>query len=514
MPVQADDRSLWPGRPWPRTSDLARTPRGDQLAGDAELPGCRRHSLARSSRPIAPSTEGHSARAPGVRRRGRRVLPRAAARPAGPATACPSRSGSGRTGSRRRRRRRAFSVGLIYGPSGGGKSSFVKAGLLPRLARPRPAGLRRGVARRDRGPAARPRSAASSPTCRPTLGLADAAACVRERRAPAARAQGRCSCSTSSSSGSTPTPTSPTPSWSGRCASATAAALQALLLVRDDFWMAVTRFLQALEVPLVEGGNSAAVELFDAGTRAQVLAEFGRAFGQLPEPGGDRDRRRPVPRPGRPRAGRARRPRHPRPPEPLRRDGPAPPVDARDSPRPRRRRGDRRDVPGGDLRLDAGPAVPPAPPRGGAGGPPGAAARPDVRSSAARPAPAAELPEAAGYADRPDEFAELMRILDQRAAAGHSRRPGRADGPTPTSGSALARPRRRYQLAHDFLVRPIRQWLEREQGATRGPGAAPAGWITASWPSGPRRGGCPRCWSGLGILLARAPSNGRPTSGG
>ena len=28
-----------------------------------------------------------------------------------------------------------FSVGVIYGPSGGGKSSFVKAGLLPQLDR-------------------------------------------------------------------------------------------------------------------------------------------------------------------------------------------------------------------------------------------------------------------------------------------------------------------------------------------------------------------------------------------
>src|SRR5262249_57898231 len=30
---------------------------------------------------------------------------------------------------------RTFPVGLIYGPSGSGKSSFVRAGLIPRLAR-------------------------------------------------------------------------------------------------------------------------------------------------------------------------------------------------------------------------------------------------------------------------------------------------------------------------------------------------------------------------------------------
>ena len=47
-----------------------------------------------------------------------------------------------------------FKVGLIYGPSGCGKSSLVKAGLLPRLAKARPSGLRRGDRRGDRSPVA------------------------------------------------------------------------------------------------------------------------------------------------------------------------------------------------------------------------------------------------------------------------------------------------------------------------------------------------------------------------
>ena len=37
--------------------------------------------------------------------------------------------------------------------------------------------------------------------------------------------------------------------------------LQALVLVRDDFWMAATRFMQALEIRLLEGENSCAVDL-------------------------------------------------------------------------------------------------------------------------------------------------------------------------------------------------------------------------------------------------------------
>jgi hypothetical protein len=54
-------------------------------------------------------------------------------------------------------------------------------------------------------------------------------------------------------------------------------------MVRDDFWMAVTRFLADLDVRLVEGHNSAAVHLFDLRHAEAVLAAFGRAFGVLPE---------------------------------------------------------------------------------------------------------------------------------------------------------------------------------------------------------------------------------------
>src|SRR5262249_2364540 len=59
--------------------------------------------------------------------------------------------------------------------------------------------------------------------------------------------------------------------------------VQALLLVRDDFWMAISRFMQELELPLREGENSAPVHLFDARHTRKVLAAFGRAFGALPD---------------------------------------------------------------------------------------------------------------------------------------------------------------------------------------------------------------------------------------
>ena len=63
--------------------------------------------------------------------------------------------------------------------------------------------------------------------------------------------------------------------------------VQCIVLVRDDFWMAATRFMRELEVPLREGQNSAAVDLFDSDHARRVLAAFGRAYGKLPEMGGD-----------------------------------------------------------------------------------------------------------------------------------------------------------------------------------------------------------------------------------
>src|SRR5262249_57573575 len=59
--------------------------------------------------------------------------------------------------------------------------------------------------------------------------------------------------------------------------------VQCLLLVRDDFWMATTRFMRDLEIRLVEGDNSAAVDLFEPRHARKVLVAFGRAFGTLPE---------------------------------------------------------------------------------------------------------------------------------------------------------------------------------------------------------------------------------------
>ncbi|TWT98685.1 bifunctional serine/threonine-protein kinase/formylglycine-generating enzyme family protein [Stieleria varia] len=59
--------------------------------------------------------------------------------------------------------------------------------------------------------------------------------------------------------------------------------LQCLLLVRDDFWIGVSRFVDQLEVDLVRSHNLAMVDLFDKRHARKVLAEYGRGYSRLPD---------------------------------------------------------------------------------------------------------------------------------------------------------------------------------------------------------------------------------------
>jgi formylglycine-generating enzyme required for sulfatase activity len=174
-----------------------------------------------------------------------------------------------------------FKVGLIYGPSGSGKSSLVKAGLLPRLKKDilpiyaeaipeeTEARLLRGLRK-------------ACPLLPQGLGLVDSLATLRRGRIlPSGRkvllvldhfeqwlnakrgmentelvaALRHCDCE----------------------------HIQAIVLVRDDFWLAASRFMQDLEIRLAEGENSALVDLFDSRHAKKVLMAFGRAYGALPE---------------------------------------------------------------------------------------------------------------------------------------------------------------------------------------------------------------------------------------
>ncbi len=59
--------------------------------------------------------------------------------------------------------------------------------------------------------------------------------------------------------------------------------VQCLVSIRDDFWMPATRFFHELEIPLVQDVNSTAVDRFELRHARYVLAEFGRAYGCLPK---------------------------------------------------------------------------------------------------------------------------------------------------------------------------------------------------------------------------------------
>jgi formylglycine-generating enzyme required for sulfatase activity len=176
-----------------------------------------------------------------------------------------------------------FAVGLLYGPSGCGKSSLVRAGLLPRLsddviavyveaaaqeteprllnglrkrcpALPAQLGLKEALAALRRGQ--------GLPAGQKVLLVLDQFeqwlhACKEEENTELVQALRQCDGS----------------------------RVQGVVLVRDDFWLAVSRFMTALEVELIQGTNMALVDLFDPRHARKILAAFGRAFGALPEAG-------------------------------------------------------------------------------------------------------------------------------------------------------------------------------------------------------------------------------------
>jgi formylglycine-generating enzyme required for sulfatase activity len=253
------------------------------------------------------------------------------------------------------------------------------------------------------------------------------------------------------------------------------AHVQCLVLVRDDFWMAVTRFLAELEVDLVQGRNAAAVDLFPPRHAEKVLTAFGRAYGALPDnPVNDTPEQREFIQQAI--AG-------------LAEDGKVICV---------------RLALFAEM-MKARPWTPAALQAvGGASGvgvafleetfsAPGANPAHRLHQHAARAVLKALLPEAgtdikghmqprerlleaSGYATRPRDFETLLRILDTELRLITPTEPESAD---PASVEALARrgaaeptsglrpDARQYQLTHDYLVPSLRDWLTRKQRETR-----------------------------------------------
>jgi serine/threonine protein kinase/formylglycine-generating enzyme required for sulfatase activity len=174
-----------------------------------------------------------------------------------------------------------FSVGLIYGPSGCGKSSLVKAGLLPRLAKrvtavyieatgeETEARLLKGLRQQ-------------LPDLPSNLSLIESLAELRRGRFLASGRkvllvldQFEQWLHAKRSEENTELVQALRQCEGSR--------VQCIVMVRDDFWMAATSFMRDLEIRLLEGQNSAAVDRFPLRHAEKVLRAFGRAFGALPE---------------------------------------------------------------------------------------------------------------------------------------------------------------------------------------------------------------------------------------
>ncbi|WP_406696971.1 protein kinase [Singulisphaera sp. Ch08] len=353
-----------------------------------------------------------------------------------------------------------FKVGLIYGPSGCGKSSLVKAGLLPRLGQhvlpvyleatpdETEASLLNGLLR-------------ACPELDRESGLVAALASLRRGRIlPPGR---KLLLVLDQFEQWLFAKRSENTELLAALRQCDGERLQAIVMVRDDFWMAATRFMRGLEIRLIEGENSMAVDLFDVDHAREVLAAFGRAFGKLPRmaSGQSREQRDFLEEAvyG------------------LAEDGKVIPVHLALFAETMKGKdwniatllelGGTKGV--GVRFLEetfGGPTAPPEPhdhrkaaqavlkallpTRGG-----------DIK---AKMKSRQELLEASRYAHRPGEFDDLIRMLDQDLRLITPIDPDRSPvmGQSKTNSSECL-----YQLSHDYLVQLLRDWLTREQGGSR-----------------------------------------------
>jgi serine/threonine protein kinase/formylglycine-generating enzyme required for sulfatase activity len=352
-----------------------------------------------------------------------------------------------------------FAVGLIYGPSGCGKSSLVKAGVLPRLAETVKTVYIESTAEETETRLLKGlrRQVAELPT---SLSLIDSLAALRrghflesgekvllvldqfeqwlhaqqdQENTDLVQALRHCD--------------------GGR--------LQCIVMVRDDFWLAVSRFMQALEIRVVEGENSRLVDLFSPKHARKVLNSFGKALGALPEGTIDKDQNAFLDQAvaGLAQEGKVISVRlalfaemvkgKPWTPATLRAVGGTEGV--------------------GVTFLDETFTVSTAPPshrlhQKGAQAvlkallpDAGTDIKGHMRSHR-------ELLEASGYSSRQKDFADLIQILDRELRLISPTDP---EGKEETASSKVQASAKYYQLTHDYLVPSLRDWLTRKQKETR-----------------------------------------------
>jgi serine/threonine protein kinase/formylglycine-generating enzyme required for sulfatase activity len=398
-----------------------------------------------------------------------------------------------------------FSVGLIYGPSGCGKSSLVKAGLLPRLrtavtvmyveatADETEARLLKGLRHQV-------------PDLPADIGLTESLTALRQgrfleagRKVLLVLDQFEQWLHAKRREDNTELVQALRQCHGDR--------VQCLVLVRDDFWLAVSRFMQALEIRVLEGENSRLVDLFDLLHARKVLAGFGRAYGRLPHNPGQCRKEQEVFL-DQAVAG-------------LAQDGKVIPVRLALfaemvkgklwTPATLREVGGIEGI--GVTFLEETFTASTAPPEHrlhqnavhavlsallpGAG----TEIKGCMRSRS-------ELLDVSGYRQAPAAFDALLRILDSETRlltpiAKHSNFDSPASVAAPASAGEPC-----YQLTHDYLVPSIREWLVRKQKETRrGRAELRLAERGAMWRAKPEQRQLPSLMEWLSIRLLTAPRN-------
>ncbi len=391
-----------------------------------------------------------------------------------------------------------FPVGLIYGPSGCGKSSFVKAGLLPWLADhvvpvyveatgdDTESRLLHGLRKR-------------CPGLPSTFNLKDSLALLRQgqgvgrgRKVLIVLDQFEQWLHSKAQAENTELVQALRQCDGGR--------VQCVVMVRDDFWMAVTRFLRDLEVDLVQGHNLAAVDLFETRHALRVLKAYGRAYQALPEEGREitKEQQRFLDQAV---AG-------------LSQEGKvicvrlalfAEMIKGKTwSPASLEALGGTEGV--GVAFLEEMFSSPTANPKH------------RLHQKGARAVLEALLPdsgteikghmrsyqellEASGYVNRPQEFDDLIRILDGEIRLITPTDPEGTDVDEGTSASANVGSKY-YQLTHDYLVPSLRTWLTAKQRETRrGRAELLLAERSSAWNSKPTNRQLPSLWEDLKIRL-------------
>lgn len=393
-----------------------------------------------------------------------------------------------------------FAIGLLYGPTGCGKSSLVKAGLLPRLATHVKTVYLEATA--DLEARLLHRLGRVCPSVRDQTGLARALTTIRREGTgvPGEKVlividQFEQWLHARRDSTDTELVRALRQCDGGR--------LQCLIMVRDDFWMMSSRFMHEVEVLVSEGQNAAAVDLFSLPHARKVLTAFGRAYGTLPL----RSREfTPAQAAFLDRAVAE-----------LAQDGWVIPVRLAlfaDMVKRRPWTGKVLRELGGAIGigvafLEESFTANTAPPehrryqkavRGVLNAllpPPGTDIKGHMRSRG-------ELLEASGYREAPAEFDGMMRVLlaETRLLSPMATDMTDTAKNTVASTSSDSAGEPHYQLTHDYLIPPIREWLARKQRETwRGRAERKLAERGSLWRASPEHRQLPSLTEWLGIRL-------------